>query len=60
MVIKCEYSCLYNIWCLKLPFPEYCEAYCQPSFYQSSYLPIIGAELNLGIDILWTGYLTIN
>lgn len=34
---------------------EYCEAYCQPSFYQSSYLPIIGAELNLGIDILWTG-----
>ena len=40
---------------INVKFSEYCEAYCQPSFYQSSYLPIIGAELNLGIEILWTG-----
>uniref|UniRef100_A0A7N6FFZ2 GH84 domain-containing protein n=1 Tax=Anabas testudineus TaxID=64144 RepID=A0A7N6FFZ2_ANATE len=39
---------------------DYCAAFCTPSVPQSSYLHTVGEKLLPGIDILWTGELTVS
>lgn len=39
--------------------PDYCAAFCTPNVSQSSYLETVGEKLLPGIDILWTGMVTV-
>lgn len=39
---------------------DYCAAFCTPSVAQSSYLHTVGDKLLPGVDILWTGEVTLN
>lgn len=39
---------------------DYCAVFCTPSVTQSSYLNTVGEKLLPGIDVLWTGKITLS
>lgn len=40
--------------------PDYCAAFCTPTVSQSSYLRTVGEKLLPGVDILWTGKISLS